>query len=260
VRLVDTHCHLADSGYETDVGEVVFRARQAGVDHTIVIGESPAQAERALALVDRFPGLSATAGVHPHVAKDWTPETQTWLEAAVRDPRVVAVGEMGLDYHYDHSPRTTQRAVFGRQLAIAASVGKPAVIHARNADADVDDLLRDHPTCVVVMHSYSSGPDLLRSTVGRGAYLSLSGMITFKSWSLDPVLRSVPLDRLLVETDGPYLAPVPHRGKRNEPAYLVETARRLSQVMGVSIEELAESTTANAVRVFGPRLAGHPIN
>lgn len=260
MRLVDTHCHLADSGYQADIGEVVFRARAAGVGHTLVIGESPAQADLALALVDRFPGLSATAGIHPHIAKDWSDAVASWLEERVADDRIVAVGEMGLDYHYDHSPRDRQREVFERQLALAAAVGKPVVIHARNADDDVDAILRNHPGCTVVMHSFSSGAELLRSTLARGAYCSLSGMITFKSWTLDDAVRAVPLDRLLVETDGPYLAPVPYRGKRNEPAFVVETARRLSQVMGVSIEALAAQTTANAIRVFGPRLGDNATN
>ncbi len=254
MRLVDTHCHLADVGYASDVGEVVSRSRAAGVGHTIVIGETPEQAAAARALVDQWPGLSATAGLHPHEAKRWSPEMATWLVEALRDDRVVAAGEMGLDYHYDHSPREAQRAAFDAQLDLAEAAGKPVVIHAREADDDMAAILANHPRVTVVMHSFSSGPNLLRVTVSRGAFVSLSGMITFKSWRLDPAIVEVPVERLLVETDGPYLAPVPYRGKRNEPAYLVETARRLGQVMGRDLEEIAAITTDNATRVFGIRV------
>jgi TatD DNase family protein len=254
VRLVDTHCHLADAGYATDLGEVVSRGSGAGVGHTIVIGETPEQAAAARGLVDRWPGLSATAGLHPHEARRWSPELGVWLQGALRDDKVVAAGEMGLDYHYDHSPREAQRLAFEAQLDLARAAGKPAVIHSREADDDMAAILANHAGATVVMHSFSSGPALLRRTVARGAYVSLSGMITFKSWRLDAEIAQVPIDRLLLETDGPYLAPVPYRGKRNEPAYLVETARRLGQVLGKSVEEVAEITTANAVRVFGQRV------
>ncbi|MFN0177218.1 MAG: TatD family hydrolase [Gemmatimonadales bacterium] len=255
MRLVDTHCHLADAAFGAEVGEVVFRAREAGVAHTIVIGETRAQADLALALVDHHAGLSATAGIHPHVATDWSAETEAWLVDRLRDPRVVAAGEMGLDYHYDHSPRDRQRAAFEAQLAVATAAGKPAVIHAREADDDVAAILANHPRCTIVMHSFSSGAALLRATVGQGAFVSLSGMITFKSWTLNAALREVPRDRLLVETDGPYLAPVPHRGRRNEPALVVHTARRLAEIFGTDLDEMAALTTGNAVRAFGLRLA-----
>ena len=254
MRLIDTHCHLADAAFATDIGEVVSRGRAAGVRHTIVIGETPEQADVARALIGQWPGLSATAGLHPHAAARWSPEIAEWLAEALRDDRVVAAGEMGLDYHYDHSPREVQRLAFDAQLDLARAAGKPAVIHAREADDDMAAILANHPNVTVVMHSFSSGPELLRQTVARGAFVSVSGMITFKSWRLDPALVEVPMDRLLVETDGPYLAPVPFRGKRNEPAYLTETARRLGQVVGRSVEEIAAITTANAVRVFGRRL------
>jgi len=226
----------------------------AGVARAVVIGESPEASERALALVDRFGSLSATAGVHPHEAHRWSPELAAWLATTLEDPRVVAAGEMGLDYHYDHSPRDRQRVAFEAQLELARRAGKPAVIHAREADDDVATVLENHPGVVAVMHSFSSGPELLERAVRLGHYVSLSGMITFKSWRLDSAIRAVPLERLLVETDAPYLAPVPHRGKRNEPAFTRATAERLAGVLGRSFEEIAEATTATAVRVFGARL------
>jgi len=252
--LVDSHCHLTDVAFDGDREAVLGRAREAGVDHVVVIGETPEAAERALALSHHHPGLSSTAGLHPHEARRWSPEVRRYIaEALTREP-VVAVGETGLDYHYDNSPRDVQREAFDAQLDLAAAAGKPAVIHAREADADVAAILAGHPEVVAVMHSFSSGEDLLRAVVRMGHYVGLSGMITFKSWRLDAAMREVPLDRLLVETDAPYLAPVPHRGKRNEPAHVAETARRLATVVGKSVEEISEITTANAARVFGARI------
>jgi TatD DNase family protein len=252
--LVDTHCHLGDAAFSGDVAQVVERAASAGVGHVVVIGESQADAHRALALATDDTRLSATAGVHPHTASEWNEATEAWLAEAVRDIRIVAVGETGLDYHYDHSPRDRQRIAFDAQLALAGSVGKPAVIHAREADDDLAAILRGHPRTVAVLHSWSSGAALLERALELGHYVSFSGMVTFKSWTLNDAVRQVPLDRLLVETDAPYLAPVPHRGKRNEPAFVVDVARRVAEVRGLSFEELAAITTANAVRVFGSRV------
>jgi TatD DNase family protein len=252
--LVDTHCHLADAAFEADAGGVVARAAQAGVAHVVVIGETPDRADRALALADALPGLSATAGLHPHEARHWGPAVRERLEAAARDPRVVALGEAGLDYHYDHSPRDRQREAFEAQLDLARRAGRPLVVHARDADDDMAAILRNHPHATVVMHSFSSGPALLEAAVALGHYIGLSGMITFRSWRLDDAILAVPRDRLLVETDAPYLAPVPHRGRRNEPAFVARTAARLAGLLSLSADAVAELTTANAARVFGDRV------
>lgn len=254
--LVDTHCHLGDPAYEPDRPEVLTRAWDAGVAHVVVIGESRGAAERAVALAAREPRLSATAGLHPHEASAWTEEYAAWLRTALADPGVVAAGEMGLDYHYDHSPRPVQRAAFDAQLELARGAGKPAVIHAREADADVAAALRNHPGTLAILHSFSSGRDLLRAGVGMGHYVSFSGMVTFKSWRLDDALADVPLDRILIETDGPYLAPVPHRGRRNEPAFVRFVADRIAAVRGMDPAEVGRVTTENAARVFGPRVLG----
>lgn len=252
--LVDSHCHLADAAFAGDVDRVVERAVRAGVGHVVVVGESRDAAARALALAAAHPALSATAGVHPHTATDWTDGADAWLAGALADQRVVAAGEMGLDYHYDHSPRDRQRAAFDAQLGIAGAAGKPAVIHARDADDDVAAILRNHPRTVAILHSWSSGPGLLETALALGHYVSFSGMVTFRSWRQDDAIRAVPADRLLVETDAPYLAPVPHRGRRNEPAFAAVVARRVAEVRGIGFEELAALTTANAVRVFGARV------
>lgn len=253
--LIDTHCHLGAEAFAADVAGVLDRAWTAGVAHVVVIGESPEAAARALSLVDTYPRLSATAGLHPHEASRWTADSEEWLSGLLRDPRVVAAGEMGLDYHYDHSPRDVQREVFERQLALATAAGKPVVIHAREADDDVAAVLSNHSAATVVLHSFSSGPSLLRTALDRGHYLSFSGMVTFKNWGRDDLLRAIPADRLLVETDAPYLAPVPHRGKRNEPAFVRQTAEQLARVRGVSPEQLIQETGANARRVFGARVS-----
>jgi TatD DNase family protein len=251
--LVDTHCHLGDVAYAADRDEVAARAWAAGVSHVVVIGESPASADAALALA-ADPRCSATAGVHPHIASEWTRASASWLSERLADARVVAAGEMGLDYHYEHSPRALQQQAFDEQLALAASAGKPAVIHAREADDDVAALLRAHPQTVCILHSFSSGMGLCRAGIALGHYVSFSGMITFRSWQLDDAIRETPRDRLLIETDGPYLAPVPHRGTRNEPAFVARVADRLGAVLGVSGAEAAALTAENARRVFGERV------
>jgi TatD DNase family protein len=249
--LIDTHCHLADAAYDADRAEVLERAWAAGLSHVVVVGESPEASDRALALARAEPRLATTAGVHPHDASRWSAETEAWLRERLRDPRVAAAGEMGLDYHYDHSPRGRQREAFEAQLALAAEAGTPAVIHAREADDDVADILAAHPHTAAILHSFSSGPRLLRAGLVLRHYVSFSGMVTFKNWRLDQAILETPADRLLLETDGPYLAPVPHRGKRNEPAFVRQVAERIAAVRGVSVEELIALTGQNAARVFG---------
>ena len=248
--MIDTHCHLADQAYEADRTAVLERAWAAGVSRVVVIGESRATAERALELTAGQPGLVTTAGLHPHEARHWDAATAEWLRGILRNPRVVAVGETGLDYHYDHSPRATQRLAFESQLAIAAETAKPAVIHAREADDDVAAILNDYPHVTVILHSFSSGMGLLRAGLAHRHYVSFSGMVTFKNWSHDEAIRETPLDRLLLETDGPYLAPIPHRGRRNEPAFVRYVADRVAAVRGIPADDLVVATSENARRVF----------
>ena len=249
--LVDSHCHLTDAAYDPDRAEVLERAWSRGVAHVVVIGESPEAADRALVLAAGEPRLSATAGIHPHDAAGWNPARADWLRERLRDSRVVAAGEMGLDYHYDHSPREAQRAAFEAQLALAREAGKPAIIHAREADEDVAAILRNQPGVAAVLHSFSSGLGLLRAGLVLRHYVSFSGMVTFRNWRLDQAILETPLDRLLLETDGPYLAPVPYRGKRNEPAFVRQVADRIAAVRGLAPEELILHTAKNAARVFG---------
>jgi TatD DNase family protein len=253
--MVDTHCHLASDAYAPDRAAVLERAWAAGVGHIVIIGESEAAAEAAFGLAATEDRLSVVAGVHPHDATAWGPEKAGWLRAVLPDPRVVALGEIGLDHHYDYSPRDRQLVAFEAQLGLAAELGLPVVIHAREADDDIAAVLRNHGAVPSVLHSYSSGPALLRAGLDLGHYFSFSGMVTFRNWTLDDAIRAVPLDRLLLETDGPYLAPVPLRGKRNEPAFVRYTAERVAQVRGITVTDLIAATDQNAARIFGSSVA-----
>jgi len=249
--LVDTHCHLAAEAFASDLAAVLDRAWSAGLHHIVVIGESQGSAEKALAMAASDPRLWATAGVHPHDAAGWNPDLAAWLERTLSHPRIVAAGEMGLDYHYDHSPRDVQRRVFEAQLAMAGAASRPAVIHAREADDDVAAILRSQPGTVSLLHSFSSGPVLLEAGLSLGSYVSFSGMITFRTWLRNDAIQAVPLDRILIETDSPYLAPTPHRGRRNEPSYVSRVAEQIALVRGLDPNEVIAATGRNAARVFG---------
>lgn len=252
--LVDTHCHLGDAQFDADRAAVIQRARADGVRHVVVVADSWPATDRAVGIA-RDHGLSATAGVHPHEASTWTPEVAARIEAALAEPEVVAVGETGLDYHYDHSPRETQRAAFAKQLELAERHGLPVVIHSRSADRDMAAMLRDS-SARLLLHSFSSGPLVLTAGLERHAYVSFSGMVTFRSWRDLEAVRAVPDDRLLLETDAPYLAPVPHRGERNEPAFVRRVAERVAEIRSQDVETIATLTTTNAIACFGDRLTG----
>jgi len=252
--LVDSHCHLADEAFAPDRAAVLARAWQAGVAHLVVIGDTRDAVAVGCSLADADPRVSVTAGVHPHNASDWDPDAEAWLRETLHDPRVVAAGEIGLDYHYDHSPRDVQRRAFDAQLGLAGELGLPVVVHAREADDDVAAILLNHRQVVAILHSFSSGMALLRVGLELRHYVSFSGMVTFTNWRLDDAVREAPLERLLVETDAPYLAPVPFRGKRNEPALVRQVAERVAEVRQMTAPDLIAATGANARRVFGPRL------
>ena len=252
--LVDAHCHLGDEAFDPDRAAVLVRARDAGVTGVVVIATTLADSETVLSLVRTHPGLSATVGVHPHETRDWGADAAARLRDLAALPEVVAVGETGLDYHYDHSPRDVQRRAFEAQLTLAADVGKPVVVHAREADEDLAAMLAGRGS-TVVLHSFTGGAKLFEAGMATTAYFSFSGMITFKNWNAAVPLTAYPPDRLLIETDSPYLAPVPHRGKRNEPAFLRDVAAALARMRGEPLEAIARRTTENAQRVFGPRLA-----
>lgn len=256
--LVDSHCHLSDPAFAADREAVVARQREAGVTRAVVIESVPARLEETLHWAASHPGLAVATGCHPHDAAAWTPELAQQLTTAWAHPLVCAAGEMGLDYHYDFAPRDLQRRVFAEQLNHAVRAAKPIVIHAREADRDIVAILREQPEATVILHSFSSGTVLRDAGMAAGWYFSFSGMVTFKSWADQDTLRAVPDNRLLLETDSPYLAPVPHRGKRNEPAHVATVAARVAEWRNTTPDYIAGVTTANALRLFWPADTVHP--
>ncbi|HRH01078.1 MAG TPA: TatD family hydrolase [Polyangiaceae bacterium] len=251
--LVDTHCHLDPQYLPGGSDDVLARARAAGVRGfvTIGVGSDASAAREAVSLAESRPDVAATVGVHPHDATSLDDALCAELEQLARRPSVVAVGEIGLDYHYDRSPRDAQRATFARLIALARAVAKPIVVHTRSAPADTLDLLEAEGARDVggIIHCFSEDRAFAARALDLGFDLSFSGIVTFKSAaSVHDVAAWAPADRVLVETDSPYLAPVPFRGKPCEPAHLVHTARRVAELRGLSIEALARLTTENAER------------
>lgn len=258
MSLVDSHCHLDDKQFDADREAVIERALAAGVDRMVAIGtgNGPPDLEAGVRLADRYPAFWATAGVHPHDASKAAPRDLERLAALLRHPKVVAVGEIGLDYHYDFSPRDTQRGVFVEQMRIARDAAKPIVIHTREAWDDTFRLLEEHwkPAGLGgIMHCFSGGGAEAERALALGFYLSFGGIVTYpKALDVQQAARTAPAGRILVETDAPYLAPVPRRGKRNEPAFVVETARKLAALRNESFEQIAAATTANFARLCLP--------
>jgi TatD DNase family protein len=259
--LVDHHCHLDVPDFAADLDGVIGRARQVGVGIIVSISMHVRRLADTLRIAEAYPEVFSSIGTHPHYAHT---ELDIPLEEIVRlsaHPKIVAVGEAGLDYFYDNSPREAQMEGFRRHIAVAQETQLPLVIHARDADADVAAVLEAEmarKTFPAVLHCYTGGPELARRALDLGLYISFSGIVTFKkSEALRAIAADVPLDRLLVETDAPYLAPGKHRGKRNEPAYVVETAKELAKVKGVSAAQLADATTDNFFRLYAktPRAA-----
>jgi TatD DNase family protein len=254
VSLVDSHCHLDDEKFDADRDQTIERARTAGVERMMAIGtgDGPPDLEAALRLTRQHDFIYATIGVHPHDAAKATPGTFERLAELAGEAKVLAIGEIGLDYHYDFSPRDVQRRVFMQQLELAAGARKPIVIHTREAWDDTLALVREHRLPFGgIMHCFTGSAKEAEEALDLGFHLSFGGILTFpKADDLREAAARTPEDRLLVETDSPYLAPIPHRGKRNEPAFLVETARRLADVRGTSPENIASLTTQNFNRLF----------
>jgi len=258
--LIDAHAHLADERILPEVDAVVERARAAGVAAVVTVATDADDALTCLELARRFPAVWATAGIHPHAAGTFGAETFGRVRELLADPRVVAVGETGLDYHYDFSPRAAQRQSFSRHLELARATGLPAVVHAREADDDLRAILRESGAGTAgVLHSFSSGRELLEEALALGWYASFSGMITFKKFGGEDFVRMVPADRILVETDTPYLAPVPHRGRTNEPAFVVHVARRAAEIRGEPAEEFIARTVENTRRFYGKMAVGPEV-
>jgi TatD DNase family protein len=259
---VDSHAHIDGEAFDADRAEVVERARAAGVRAILTVGTGDPHAgelERAVETAEKFEGVYAAAGVHPHDAKLFDDAAAERLSKLVRSSsRVVAWGEIGLDYHYDHSPRDVQREVLQRQLRLAREARLPVIIHSREADEDTIEILESEwqgAERAGVLHCFGGSAWMAERALALGFYISFAGNVTFKSAEhLREVARTIPLDRLLIETDCPFLAPVPLRGRRNEPAFVVETARRLAELRATTVEEIGRITSENFSKLFGVSL------
>jgi TatD DNase family protein len=251
--MIDSHCHLDPQYFGADLQEVLARARAAGIEAFVCVGvgrslEAPRE---AVALAAAEPDIFATVGVHPHDVAAMTEADWAALEELARRPRVVGIGETGLDYYYDHSPREAQQAAYRRFVAMARGAGLPVVSHVRDAHEEAAAILRDEKAGDGVIHCFSGGVAEARAYLDLGQYLSFSGILTFKTaGNIREAAAFAPLDRILIETDAPYLAPIPHRGKKNEPAYIAQTLATLASVRGAPFADVEFATSANARRLF----------
>ncbi|GAB6184341.1 TatD family nuclease-associated radical SAM protein [Thermodesulfovibrio hydrogeniphilus] len=248
--MIDTHCHL--EMFENDISDVIRRAYDAGVNTIITIASDVESLEKVVEIADTYPMVYASVGIHPHDAKDFDGKIIKKIYELSRHPKVVAIGEIGLDYHYDHSPRDIQKKAFIEQLEIAKEVGVPVIIHSREAFEDTMKIIKNSGVRKGVMHCFSGNVEQAKEVINFGFMISVSGVVTFKNGKkIKEVANFVPDDYLLIETDAPYLAPEPFRGKRNEPAYLVYTAKALAEIRGVTVEDIERITKVNAYRLFG---------
>ena len=252
--LVDSHCHLSFPDFADEMDGVMERAAVAGVGSMLTICTRLDEFDTVVELADRYPNVHCSVGVHPHEAGDARDLAAPTLIEFARAPKVVGIGETGLDYHYEHSPRDDQQASFRAHIAAARETGLPLIVHSRAADEDTAEILAEEMTAGPfpgLIHCFTGSPELAARALDLGLYISFSGIVTFKNaGDLREIASTVPLDRLLVETDAPYLAPVPHRGKRNEPAFAADTAAYLAELHSITAEALAEATTANFYRLF----------
>lgn len=265
MTLTDSHCHLDFPDFAAERDDVVERARAAGVGRLITISTRVERHGELAALAERYPEVFFTVGTHPLQAAEEPAVAPERLVALARHPKCVGIGEAGLDYHYDAAPRDVANSVFRAHIAAARDSGLPLVIHSRDADADMAATLRDEMgrgRFTAVLHCFTASAELAAAGLELGLYVSFSGVVTFKaSEALRDIARAVPVDRMLVETDAPFLAPIPYRGKRNEPAYVVETARMLASLKGLEPDAFAEATSRNVERLFSklpPRVASPP--
>ncbi|KMY48148.1 TatD family hydrolase [Peribacillus loiseleuriae] len=252
--LFDTHVHLNDKQFEEDLEEVIQRTKENGVSNVVVVGFDRPTITRAMELVEEYDFIYAAVGWHPVDAIDMTDEDLQWIEELAAHSKVVAIGEMGLDYHWDKSPKDIQKDVFRKQINLAKKVKLPIIIHNREATADIIEILKEENAHEVggIMHCFSGSPEIAKECVEMNFYISLGGPVTFKNAKKPKeVAAEIPLDRLLIETDCPYLAPHPFRGKRNEPAYVKLVAEQIAEIKEITLEEVAKATTWNAKKLFG---------
>ena len=266
--LIDSHCHIDAEAFDQDRDEVVRRAKLAGVAAMLNVGTGDPRSDdfrRAVAIAERYDGVFASVGVHPHDSKQYDDAAEEHLiSVAKSSPKVIAWGEIGLDYYYDHSPRDVQRQVFRRQILVARKLGLPIIVHSRDADEDTTEILLDEclrasdsqPFCGGILHCFGGTGEMVAVLTPIGFKVSFAGNITFKNAeNLRAAARCVPPEALLIETDSPFLTPVPHRGKRNEPAFVLHTAEFLADLYGIELRALARQTTRNFLDLFGVTLS-----
>ncbi|WP_375090823.1 TatD family hydrolase [Peribacillus sp. RS7] len=252
--LFDTHVHVNAEQFNEDLEDVIERAKEAGVNNMVVVGFDRPTIIRAMELIEAYDFMYAAVGWHPVDAIDMTGEDLLWIEELSNHPKVVAIGEMGLDYHWDKSPKDVQMEVFRKQIRLAKKVGLPIIIHNREATADIVKILKEEEASEVggIMHCFSGSAETALECINMNFYISLGGPVTFKNAKKPKeVAAAVPLDRLLIETDCPYLAPHPYRGKRNEPSYVKFVAEQIAEIKQLTIEEVSKATTENAKKLFG---------
>jgi TatD DNase family protein len=252
--LFDTHVHLNDEQFSDDLDEVIERAKEAGVEKMVVVGFDRPTIEKAIKLVDQYDFLYASIGWHPVDAIDMTEDDLEWIETLTAHPKVVAIGEIGLDYHWDKSPKDVQKEVLRKQIRLAKKVKLPIIIHNREATQDILEILKEEGAHEVggIMHCFSGSVETARECINMNFYISLGGPVTFKNAKKPKeVAAEIPLEKLLIETDCPYLAPHPYRGKRNEPALVKLVAEQIAELKGISYEEVAQKTMENAQKLFG---------
>ena len=255
MRLFDTHCHITDERFDEDRDDVIRRMIEAGIERALIVGDGSKEEQPAFALAERFDWMYAATGVHPHDASCWNDEARARVAKWMAHPKAVALGEIGLDYHYDLSPRDVQKRVFDEQLEMAFALDKPVILHIREAHGDATDIMTARWKAGRlprgVMHCYTGSWESAKQYLAMGLYVSFSGAVTFKNApKLSEVAKNLPLDRLLVETDCPYMAPVPMRGQRNEPAFVAYTARKVAELREMDADELAVAALENGKRLF----------
>lgn len=250
--MIDSHCHLAHEKFAEDLSDVLKRAKEAGISSMVTIGDSLEESKANIDLADAHEEIFCTVGLHPHRAKDWDESSAGILRDLSRHPKVVGIGEIGLDYHYMHSPKEIQKEVFCAQLILAKELDLPVVVHTREAIDDTWEIVSEISPSSLVLHCCSEEWNDVKRFVERGYFLSFTGIITYpKTETIRDTVKRCPIENLMVETDAPFLAPIPHRGKRNEPAFVINVAECIAAIKGVSLRELDRLTSANTGRFFG---------
>ncbi|MBU0767017.1 TatD family hydrolase [Patescibacteria group bacterium] len=250
--MIDSHCHLADRKFTRDLDQILLRAKEAGVEKCVTIADTLKESKQCIEIAEKYPEVFATVGVHPHGSRAWGVGDRDNLILMLKKDKVVALGEIGLDYHYDNSPRDVQRDVFKIQLELAKELDVPVVVHCRSAIADLKSIIEEVDHKKIVLHCCTEKWEDVEWLVEKGAMIGFTGIATYpKSQEIREVIGNCPLEQIMIETDAPYLAPDPHRGKRNEPAFVVEVAKLIARLKNVSLEEVDKMTTKNTVEFYG---------